>query len=274
MGDGSFRKKGKLSKQKERVMSVLSIKGLSKSYGDKKILNNINLELTKSEILVILGHSGASKSTLLGCACFLERMDRGSLSYGDEIIIKDSPSGSIYPSSRALQKSSAHFGLVFQHFNLFAHFNVLKNITDAPIITQKRPKNEVKKQALALLEKLQISELANAYAHELSGGQAQRVAIARALAMCPQILFLDEPTSALDPQMSIKLAKTLRELANDGMSVCIVTHDKEFAKSVADKIAFLHGGEIIAQGSVEQILSSDNEIIKTFFASQNASLTA
>lgn len=253
-------------------MSVLSIKGLYKNYGDKRVLTNINLELVKGEIFVILGHSGAGKSTLLSCACLLEHMDKGSLSYDNEIIIKDGPNGSIYPSERTLQKYSAYFGLVFQRFNLFEHFNVLKNIIDAPIITQKRPKSEVINQAYALLEKLQISELANAYAHELSGGQAQRVAIARALAMNPKILFLDEPTSALDPQMCTKLAKTLRELANEGMGVCVVSHDREFAKSVADKIAFLHGGEIIAQGSIKQILSSDNEIIKAFFTSQNAAL--
>ena len=245
-------------------MSVLSIKGLSKSYGDKKVLSDINLELSKGEVLVILGHSGAGKSTLLNCACFLEKMDQGAISYAGSEIVKNGANGSIYPSERALQLASAHFGLVFQHFNLFPHFTVLKNIIDAPLITQKRPKDELIKEANILLEKMHLSDKANAYPHELSGGQTQRVAIARALIKKPEILFLDEPTSALDPHMSAQLAKIIKELANEGMGIGIITHDTLFAKSVASKIAFLHAGQILKQGKARDVLASDDEIITRF----------
>ena len=202
-------------------ISVLEMKNVRKSFGSLEVLKDISLNVKEGEVVSILGPSGSGKSTLLRCATQLETMTSGNLSYMGETDPK---------------KMMPYYGLVFQNFNLFPHYSVMKNITDAPIHTQKRNKEEVYQQAEALLKKLGLEGKENAYPCQLSGGQQQRVAIARALAMKPKMLFFDEPTSALDPELTAEILKVLLELAKDKMTMVIVTHEIDFARHVSDRV--------------------------------------
>ena len=207
-------------------ISVLEMKNVRKSFGSLEVLKDISLNVKEGEVVSILGPSGSGKSTLLRCATQLETMTSGNLSYMGETDPK---------------KMMPYYGLVFQNFNLFPHYSVMKNITDAPIHTQKRNKEEVYQQAEALLKKLGLEGKENAYPCQLSGGQQQRVAIARALAMKPKMLFFDEPTSALDPELTAEILKVLLELAKDKMTMVIVTHEIDFARHVSDRVVFIDG---------------------------------
>ena len=211
-------------------ISVLEMKNVRKSFGSLEVLKDISLNVKEGEVVSILGPSGSGKSTLLRCATQLETMTSGNLSYMGETDPK---------------KMMPYYGLVFQNFNLFPHYSVMKNITDAPIHTQKRNKEEVYQQAEALLKKLGLEGKENAYPCQLSGGQQQRVAIARALAMKPKMLFFDEPTSALDPELTAESLKVLLELAKDKMTMVIVTHEIDFARHVSDRVVIIDGGEIV-----------------------------
>lgn len=228
-------------------MSLLKIENLKKSFNETEVLKGISVTVEKGQVLGIIGPSGSGKSTLLRCATGLEKEDGGRITY------------------------QGSFGLVFQNFNLFPHYNVLKNICDAPIKVQKRNKSEVKKEALLLLEKMNLSDKANAYPYQLSGGQAQRVSIARALAMNPDILFFDEPTSALDPELTGEILKVIKELAREKMTMVIVTHEMNFAKHVSDFIIFMDDGQIALQGNPDEVFGSSNERMKSFLGkfSQN-----
>ena len=274
-------------------MSLFEIKNVSKSFGDLKVLNDISVSVEEGEVVAIIGPSGSGKSTLLRCATMLETMDSGELSYLGEVAAHNDAEGkSVYASSSELRKIKSYFGLVFQQFNLFPHYSVLKNLIDAPIYSvlknlidapisvQKRNASEVKKEAKELLVKMGLEGKENYYPQQLSGGQQQRVAIARALcmnpdilffdeptrvaiarALCmnPDILFFDEPTSALDPELTGEILKVIRQLAQEHMTMVIVTHEMAFARDVADRVIFMDGGYIVEEGKPEDVITNPKE---------------
>lgn len=221
-------------------MSLLEMKHIKKSFDGVEVLKDISLKVDKGEVLGIIGPSGSGKSTLLRCATKLETQDSGEIDY------------------------EGTFGLVFQNFNLFPHFSVIKNITDAPIKVQKRNREEVYTEAKELLKKMGLEDKENAYPYQLSGGQQQRVSIARALAMRPDILFFDEPTSALDPELTGEILKVIKNLAAEHMTMVIVTHEMNFAKNVADHIIFMDKGVIAEYGTPEEVFGSSNERMQEF----------
>ena len=243
---------------------------VKKYFGDLHVLEDISLEVHSGEVLSIIGPSGSGKSTLLRCATLLEKMDAGDLIYLGEAAAKEENGRCVYASKAKLKQIRKYFGLVFQNFNLFPHYSVLKNITDAPISVDKVPKEEAVARARKLLENLGLADKENAYPCQLSGGQQQRVSIARALALQPKILFFDEPTSALDPELTVEVLKVIKELAKQHMTMIIVTHEMQFAKEVSDKIIFMEDGHIKMQGTPEEIFSSDNERVKEFIGKLNA----
>ncbi|CUX27697.1 amino acid ABC transporter ATP-binding protein [Clostridium sp. C105KSO13] len=221
-------------------MSLLEMSHIKKRFDGVEVLKDISLKVEEGEVLAIIGPSGSGKSTLLRCATDLETPDGGDIHY------------------------EGKFGLVFQNFNLFPHFSVLKNITDAPLKVQKRDKEEVLKEARALLKKMGLEDKEEAFPYQLSGGQQQRVSIARALAMNPKILFFDEPTSALDPELTGEILKVIKDLAAEQMTMVIVTHEMNFAKNVADHIIFMDKGIIEEQGTPEEVFGSDNARMQGF----------
>lgn len=247
-------------------MEVLRINNIRKNFGGLNVLNGITLSVSKGEVVAIIGPSGSGKSTLLRCATLLEKMDSGELIYlGEKAAWNNSKRITEYAPPSKLKEIKTRFGLVFQNFNLFPHYTVMKNVTDAPIIVQKRDKAEVFKEAEALLEKVGLTDKAYSYPYQLSGGQLQRVSIARALALNPQILFFDEPTSALDPELTGEILKTIRDLAAEHMTMVIVTHEIEFARNVADRVIFMAEGSIVEEGTPEQVISNpQNERTKAF----------
>ncbi len=241
-------------------MSLFSIEHVSKSFGDLKVLNDISVHVDEGEVVAIIGPSGSGKSTLLRCATMLETMDSGKLSYmGDVAADNDATGHSVYASPQNIRKIKSYYGLVFQQFNLFPHYNVMKNLCDAPIHVQKREKAEVEKKALELIEKMGLQGKEKYYPQQLSGGQQQRVAIARALCMDPKILFFDEPTSALDPELTGEILKVIRQLAEEKMTMVIVTHEMSFARDVADRVIFMDGGYIVEEGRPEDVINNPKE---------------
>ena len=221
-------------------MKLFEMKHIKKSFGALDVLRDISLEVDEGEVLSIIGPSGSGKSTLLRCATGLEIPD------GGEII------------------KNGKIGLVFQNFNLFPHFSVIKNITDAPIKVQKRDKKEVYAQARELLKKMGLSDKENYYPYQLSGGQQQRVSIARALCMNPDILFFDEPTSALDPELTGEILKVIKDLAAEHITMVIVTHEMSFARDISDRIIFMDDGLIAVEGTPEEVFSSEHVRMKEF----------
>ena len=236
-------------------MKILEINHMRKSFGDLQVLNDISLSVEEGQVVSIIGPSGSGKSTLLRCATLLETMDGGDLSYLGKYAAKDENGKSIYASAAELRKIKSSFGLVFQNFNLFPHYSVLKNITEAPLLIQKRDKAEVYATARELLKKMGLSDKESAYPYQLSGGQQQRVSIARALAMQPKILFFDEPTSALDQELTGEILHVFRELAAEDMTMVIVTHEMAFARDVSDHVIFMDGGVIVEQGNPSDIIN-------------------
>ena len=246
-------------------MKVLEINHLKKSFGNISVLSDISMEVTEGEVVAIIGPSGSGKSTLLRCATLLERMDAGELIYDGGLVVKDVNGVAVYAEKKELRELKNTFGLVFQNFNLFPHYTVLRNLTDAPVHVQKRDKAEVFKEARELLKKVGLEDKENAYPCQLSGGQQQRVAIARALAMKPKMLFFDEPTSALDPEITADILKILRQLADERMTMVIVTHEIDFAKKVADRVIFMDDGVIVEEGSPEEVIDAPkNERTRAF----------
>ena len=214
---------------------------------------------------LIEGLQGSGKSTLLRCATLLETMDAGTLKYGGDVVCEDVDGKSVYVSKSKIKEVKNYFGLVFQNFNLFPHYTVMKNICDAPVHIQKRDKKEVEKEALSLLEQMGIADKVDYYPCQLSGGQQQRVAIARALAMNPQILFFDEPTSALDPELTSEILKVLRFLASQKMTMVIVTHEIDFARNVSDRVIFMDEGYIVEQGKPQDVIDNpENDRVRAF----------
>ena len=236
--------------------SLLEMKHVKKTFGSLEVLKDISIEVNEGEVIAIIGPSGSGKSTFLRCATLLENMDEGTLSYcGDSATINESGAAQ-YVDKKKLHSIRNNFGLVFQNFNLFPHFSVLKNVIDAPINVQKRDKAEVTAEARELLKKVGLENKEDSYPGQLSGGQQQRVAIARALAMNPKMLFFDEPTSALDPEITAGILKLLRELANEKMTMVIVTHEIDFARNVADRVIFMDGGVIVEEGKPQDVIDN------------------
>lgn len=236
--------------------SLLEMKHVKKTFGSLEVLKDISIEVNEGEVVAIIGPSGSGKSTFLRCASLLENMDEGTLSYCGESATLNESGAAQYVDKKKLHSIRNNFGLVFQNFNLFPHFSVLKNVIDAPINVQKRDKAEVTAEARELLKKVGLENKEDSYPGQLSGGQQQRVAIARALAMNPKMLFFDEPTSALDPEITAGILKLLRELANEKMTMVIVTHEIDFARNVADRVIFMDGGVIVEEGKPQDVIDN------------------
>ena len=245
-------------------MKLLEMNHIQKYFDGVEVLKDISVSVEEGEILSIIGPSGSGKSTLLRCATMLETIDSGQICYlGEQVAGADGHKIS-YVKGEELKKVQNYFGLVFQNFNLFPHYSVLKNITDAPIHVQKRNKEEVYQEARELLRKMGLEDKEDAYPYQLSGGQSQRVAIARGLALNPKILFFDEPTSALDPELTGEVLKVIRSLADLDITMVIVTHEMQFARDISDRIVFMDQGVIAVEGTPDQVFSSDNERMKGF----------
>ena len=236
---------------------VLEMKNIKKSFGEKEVLKDISLQVDSGEVVSIIGPSGSGKSTLLRCATFLETISSGEIRYTDRPAVTTNEAGKpVYVKTSELNKFKQKFGLVFQQFNLFPHYSVLKNIMDAPIHVEKRPKDQVREEAMTLLKKMDLVDRADAYPCQLSGGQQQRVAIARALAMKPEILFFDEPTSALDPELTGEVLKVIRQLAEEKMTMVVVTHEMPFARAVSNRVVFMDRGVVVEQGDPELVFGA------------------
>ncbi|MBU8711880.1 amino acid ABC transporter ATP-binding protein [Brevibacillus sp. HD3.3A] len=229
---------------------MIRVQNLKKSFGQVEVLKDVTLEVAKGEVVVLIGASGSGKSTLIRCINFLE------IKNGGDILIEGK---SIDPKKDDLTKVRQKVGMVFQHFNLFPHKTVLENVMEAPLIAKKADKEQTKQEALQLLQKVGLSEKADVYPSSLSGGQKQRVAIARSLAMKPEIMLFDEPTSALDPELVGEVLETMKQLAQDGMTMIIVTHEMGFAKEVADWVAFMNQGKIVEMARPEEIFNNPKE---------------
>ena len=247
-----------------KATPVVSIDHAQKSFGGVQVLKDISLSVNPGEVVAIIGPSGGGKSTLLRCMTLLERVDGGDLSYGDLTCARNGA----YVEKPVLAQARQRFGLVFQNYNLFPHFSVLKNVVDAPICVQKRDRAEVETQARQLLAKMGLTGSEDKVPCQLSGGQQQRASIARALAMNPEVMFFDEPTSALDPELTAEVLKVIKALAAENMTMVIVTHEMGFAREVADRIVFMDGGVIVEQGPAEQVIDHPREARTQAFLAQ------
>ena len=245
-------------------MEVISVKNINKTFKDGfRVLNDISFTLNKGEVLGIIGPSGSGKSTLLRSITQLTTVDEGTISICGQNLVTDG----VYSDKKVCREIGLKVGLVFQNFNLFPHKNVLQNITIAQMNVLKRSRQEAESIARELLAKMNLSEKESSYPCQLSGGQQQRVSIARALAMKPEVLFFDEPTSALDPELTGEILKVIRSLAEDHMTMVVVTHEMSFARDLSDKIIFMCDGSIVEQGSPKEVFDeSQNERIKSFLS--------
>lgn len=248
---------------------LVDLSNARKSFGDTEVLKNISLTVDPGEVLAIIGPSGGGKSTLLRCCTLLEKLDGGALSYGDCVVARNENGVAVYSSKDELAHAREHFGLVFQNFNLFPHYTVMRNLVDAPIAVKKMSKEAAEQKALSLLARMGLEGKENMVPCELSGGQQQRVAIARALMLDPDVLFFDEPTSALDPELTKGVLRVIRSLAEEHMTMVIVTHEMRFARDVADHVIFMDGGVIVEEGpAVEVIDNPQHERTKAFLFSE------
>ncbi|MDR1899527.1 MAG: amino acid ABC transporter ATP-binding protein [Treponema sp.] len=234
---------------------MLEVSGLSKSFGNLEVLRNLSFTVARGEVAAIIGPSGSGKSTLLRCITHLELVDRGSVRLGGSDLVRNG----VYAHRDELRACCLRAGLVFQNFNLFPHFSVLQNITEAQIRVLKRNREEARRRAFALLEKMGLTDKAAGYPCELSGGQQQRVSIARALALDPEILLFDEPTSALDPELTAEILRVIRQLAAEKMTMVIVTHEMAFAREVADRVFFMDGGIFIEEGTAADLIDNPRQ---------------
>jgi len=228
-----------------------------KSFAQTEVLHNVSLSVQKGEVVAVIGPSGSGKSTLLRCLSRLEVIDRGSISVGGEVLAADSPGGkSQYAAENEARRICRKMGMVFQHFNLFPHLTVLENVIEAPQVVQGLSREAIIPEAELLLRKVGLLEKKDAYPSRLSGGQKQRVAIARALAMKPDIMLFDEPTSALDPELTGEVLKAMRQLAEEHMTMVVVTHEMAFAREVAHRVIFMDKGEIVEEGAPQLLFNS------------------
>lgn len=248
-------------------MTLFEIKNCKKKFNGNPVINNISFKVEEGEVVAIIGSSGSGKTTLLRICTFLEYMDDGELFYLGNQVVYSKNGKSIYKGQTKLsldamnkniqlKKIKNYFGLVFQNFNLFPHWTVLKNVIDAPLSVQHRNINEVNEKAYMYLKKMGLENKAKSYPCELSGGQKQRVAIARALCMEPKIIYFDEPTSALDPELTQEILKVIKELAKEKRTMVIVTHEMNFARDVADRVIFVDDGVIVEEGNAKEVISN------------------
>ena len=247
-------------------MNLLEMNHIEKKFDDLQVLKDISLAVEEGEIVSIIGPSGSGKSTLLRCATMLETIDRGEVVYLGEKAAwtENGQKKAVYAKKDRLRQIQKNYGLVFQNFNLFPHFSVIKNITDAPIHVQGKPKEQALQEGMELLRKMGLEDKADAYPCQLSGGQCQRVAIARALALNPRILFFDEPTSALDPELTGEVLKVIRSLAELDITMVIVTHEMAFARDISDRVIFMADGVIVEEGTPGEVFASSNERTQAF----------
>lgn len=245
---------------------MLEAKNIRKSFAAAEILKGISFTLDRAQVLSIIGPSGSGKSTLLRIVTQLEKADGGSLVIDDIPLFSDTPSGCVY-NKENMKATSLKTGLVFQNFNLFPHFSVLRNITEAQRAVLKKSREESEAKAFDLLKKMGLEDKAGSYPYQLSGGQAQRVSIARALAMDPEILFFDEPTSALDPELTREILSVIRELKEEKMTMVVVTHEMSFAKGISDKVIFMDKGVIVEEGEGDELFTNPrNERTRLFLS--------
>lgn len=266
---------------------ILEVKNIRKSFGNNEVLRGINFTLNQGDVLVIIGSSGSGKTTLLRCLNFLEEANEGTISVGGKVIYEAGGDKSKKMTDAEIRQNRLHFGLVFQSFNLFPQYNVLRNITLAPEMLEldkfkaekgRKPSSEDKKRIVAdiesrakdLLTKVGLADKMTSYPFQLSGGQSQRVAIARALALAPDILCFDEPTSALDPELTGEVLKVIRELKNDNRTMIVVTHEMEFARGVADHVIYMADGVIEEEGTPEEVFGNPKSPKARAFLSKSA----
>ena len=236
--------------------SMIRVESINKSFGDNQVLHDINLTIHEGEVVVIIGPSGSGKSTLLRCINFLEKSESGQIYFGEELVVH---------KENAINKMRQNVGMVFQHFYLFPHMTVLGNIIEGPIQVKGMKKHEAVTLAEELLDKVGLLDKKDFYPAMLSGGEKQRVAIARALAMSPKFMLFDEPTSALDPELVGDVLNVMKQLAKEGMTMLVVTHEMGFAKEVADRIIFMDEGKIVEEGNPDSFfLNPENERVKDF----------
>ena len=239
---------------------ILEMSNIQKRFGDNVVLRDISFSVDKGEVVSVIGPSGSGKSTLLRCATFLETIDGGEILYmGEHAAWTDESGVATYVPPKELRHFRSYYGLVFQQFNLFPHYSIMQNLTDAPIHVQGRSKEDAEATAMELLGKMGIADKTGAYPYQLSGGQQQRVAIARSLALKPEILFFDEPTSALDPELTGEVLKVIRQLAEEHMTMVVVTHEMPFAKAVSNRVLFMDGGIIVEQGTPQDVFDNPRE---------------
>jgi L-cystine transport system ATP-binding protein len=230
---------------------MISVQGLYKQFGDVEVLKGIDLTVEKGKVVVIIGPSGSGKTTFLRCLNVLEEPTKGKISIANRQLDFSKP-----VTKREIHEFRRLTGMVFQSYNLFPHMTALENVMEGPVTVKREKKERVRERAMALLEKVGLKDKANHYPFQLSGGQQQRVAIARALAMEPEVMLFDEPTSALDPELVGEVLKVMKSLANEGMTMIVVTHEMRFAKEAADEVVFMDGGIIVERGAPEQLLVS------------------
>jgi ABC-type polar amino acid transport system ATPase subunit len=235
---------------------MIRLEKVCKSFGPIAVLRDVSLEIAKGEVVCVIGPSGAGKSTMLRCINHLEALDSGTISIEGEPVYRFMRDGKlVVDKDKRIEEVRSQVGMVFQSFNLFPHFTALENIMVSPLHVRREPLAELRPRALALMAKVGLSDKIDAYPHELSGGQQQRVAIARALAMRPKCMLFDEVTSALDPELVGDVLRVMRQLALDGMTMIVVTHEMGFAREVADRVVFMADGAIVEQGRPNEIFS-------------------
>lgn len=246
---------------------VVRVEGVWKQFHGSEVLRGIDLQVMPGEVVCILGPSGSGKTTLLRCINHLETIDRGRIYVGGELVGYDEEDGKLYHSrKRDLRRARANIGFVFQHFNLFGNLTALDNVTLAPKIVRKEPAAEVERRARELLDRVGLGDRAGAYPRQLSGGQKQRLAIARALAMRPQVILFDEPTSALDPELVGEVLSLMTELAAEGVTMIVVTHELGFALEAADRAVFMAGGVVVEEGTPDEVINHpQHERTRAFF---------
>jgi polar amino acid transport system ATP-binding protein len=255
-----------MSIQQANDIEMVRAEKIVKRFGHLTVLNGVDLSVKRGQVVVIIGPSGSGKTTLLRCINHLEKIDSGHIYIEGQMIGYREVSGRLVEDRETtICRIRSQIGFVFQRFNLFPHMTALENVIEAPIHVLHQPRDEVTERAMALLEKVGLAEKANAYPHKLSGGQQQRVAIARALAMNPKLMLFDEATSALDPELVGEVLKVMRQLADEGMTMVVVTHEMGFARDVADDVIFMDKAVIVEQGPPEQIFDNpQNERTRTF----------